>query len=184
MNLICRPRAWVPLLLVGATLFMTTATAGADPSSGDPEAEAAGLKIGRIPKCKQRISVDLPLNRHERREINRVFRCFDKQFSSMEDVVEEFLFAIQTRNADIACRLMTAAEWEDIGGHSCSDRVGEAAEAIAGRDPHVELSTFTSGRNPEGAAIVYLEDPRDGILLELGSVHNHWRLTDTNDFFP
>jgi hypothetical protein len=171
------------LLLAGAILLAATPSGA---SAADPEASASGLKLGRIPKCPDSIirGIDRPFNQHEKGRIRRFFRCINKGFKSSDEVVEGFIDAVTFGDPNIACRLLTTAEWERIGGHECPQLVQDARTAYAGRSLHIEGAFIGLGRQPEAEYTVYLDDPRDGILLELGVVHNHWRIDDTNNFFP
>ncbi len=176
-----------PALAVAAAAVVLVAAVptGAGAAQPEPVAGAAGLRIGRIPECDDSFSIRGPLSKpRNRRKLKRAFRCLDRQVRAAQQVLNEFMFAIETSDGDTACRLLSPAEWERIGGRQCHQRVADASVAYAGRDPYDEFSSFTGGRDPEGTVIVRFQHPRDAVLLELGAFHRHWRLVDTNNFFP
>jgi hypothetical protein len=152
-------------------------------------AQASGSRLGRIPKCRNKgvRGIRPPLNRHDKKKLNRAFRCLLKQIRRADQVVNAFLGAVVSGDGALACLLLIPAEREQLGGSGCAQRVQAAAPLFAGRDPFVESAGGSIGGGEEGAQADYIirfAHPNDAVLLELGAVNNHWRISDTNNFFP
>jgi hypothetical protein len=149
-------------------------------------AEAAGSRLGRIPRCDQRLrDVRPPLNKREKKKLDRLFDCLDTQVRRADQVVNAFLRAVVTSDGPLACLLLTPEERLRLGGGGCAPRIDAAAPGFAARDPFIQGAVIAIGnKESEAAYIVALANPPDKVLLELGVVNNHWRISDTNNFFP
>jgi hypothetical protein len=152
-------------------------------------AQASGSRLGRIPKCRNKgvRGIRPPLSRHEKKKLNRAFRCLIKQFRRADQVVNAFLEAVVTGDGALACLLLTPTERAELGGSGCAQRMQAAAPGFAGRDPFIESAGASfggDGRSTQADYIIRFHNPSDAVLLELGVVHNHWRISDTNNFFP
>jgi hypothetical protein len=150
-------------------------------------ATTSGSRLGRIPKCPNKIvrGVRPPFNKRDKKKLERLFRCFDRQFRRADQLVNAFLQAVVTGDGALACLLLTPEERLRLGGVGCAQRIEAAAPGLAGRAPWIQGAVIGIGNKESDAAyIVAFDHPRDKVLLELGVVHNHWRISDTNNFFP
>jgi hypothetical protein len=162
-----------------------------EPASGietESTAQAAGSRVGRIPKCSKEIirGVRPPFNRHEREKLKRFSRCLNNgPFRAANQLVKVFVVALVHGDGALACLLLTPTERQRVGGVGCVARFQDVAPLFAARNPFIALASVQFfGKHRQGEYVVRFDNPSDGVLLELEVVHNHWRISDTNDLLP